>query len=171
MVNRYSILTAPSGFTVAEVVIAMGAAVLIGTGVIFGLEMCERFAADARLLTNARSIVERNIDQALKVSFTSANTPALLATTGTAGVLYNDGYPSATPYPSPYTNLPLEPIAFARSNNNSVTMVSGSLTRMVVPYPNPSGPNNVLQVSFRVDYVYRSRPYSFSLVTLRARDD
>ena len=77
-------------FTLAEVVIAMAVAVLMGSGIIACLLTGEKFASRARLLTNGRAIVQRSVDTALGVSFTSGSTPPILAITPAAGVVYND---------------------------------------------------------------------------------
>ena len=143
-------------FTLAEVVIAMMIAVLIGSGVVGSLLTSERFSARMRLLTNARVILQRNIDTALGVSFTTTATPDILAITPASGVVFNDNGSAQ------------EQIAVLRSG--TIAMVTGTVTRIVTAEPNPDNAD-IRRVTFRIDYSYLSRLSSFSMTTIRARDD
>ena len=77
-------------FTLIEVFVAMMAAVLIGSGAVASLLASERLSARMRVLTNARIILQRKINSALGVSFTTTSTPDILSITSASGVVFND---------------------------------------------------------------------------------
>ena len=143
-------------FTLAEVIVAMMVAVLIGSGVVASLLTSDRFSARMRVLTNARVILQRNIDTALGVSFTTTSTPDILAITPASGVVFNDNGSAQ------------ENIAVLR--NGTIAMVTGTVTRIVTAEPNPDNAD-IRRVTFRIDYTYLSRLSSFEMSTIRARDD
>jgi Asp-tRNA(Asn)/Glu-tRNA(Gln) amidotransferase B subunit len=61
-------------------------------------------------------------------------------------------------------------VAVALQGSGSVTLVNGTLTRTVLPVANTLNAS-ILQVTFRVDYTYGSKPYSYQITTMRAYDD
>lgn len=159
-----------SGFTLVEVMISVAVITLVGSSVIGALVFNERFAAQARLMTNARAIVQRNIELAQGVRWTKAmalstgdaNTPAVLKIT--SGTTWDDdaGGDNA------------ENIAVLR-NTNSV-LVSGTLTRIV---QSANTDSTVRRVTFSLSYQYRGvgpgrdpkANFIFSASTMRSTDD
>ena len=143
-------------FTLIEVFVAMMAAVLIGSGAVASLLASERLSARMRVLTNARIILQRKINSALGVSFTTTSTPDILSITSASGVVFNDN------------GAPQQYIAVLRSG--STPIVTGTVTRIVTAEPNPDNAD-IRRVTFRIDYTYLSLPSSFSMTTVRAKDD
>jgi hypothetical protein len=140
-----------------EAVTTAGLISLVAVGSVQAMTLLNQRAAVNRLFLNARSIVQRNIDTALEVACTSSSIPSILATTGTAGALYDEGTGATT-------------VAVALQGSGSVTLVNGTLTRTVLPVANTLNAS-ILQVTFRVDYTYGSKPYSYQITTMRAYDD
>ncbi len=154
------------GFTLMEVIFAMAFSIILGAAVITSLVTSQRFAARARLLTNARAIVQRNMDAAMGVAFTgTSSTPAILALTSSAGVVCDD---------DGGTGSPVENIQVLRSGSN--VLVSGTLLRIVSAEPvivsgtAVDASVVVRRVTFQIDYDYLSQHYTFSETTLRSSD-
>ena len=105
------------GFTLMEVMIALVVIPLMVVGVIEGLLQSQRFATKSRLMTNARIIVQRNIEAATGIAFTGTTnllSPAsfgivTLGTTGTSGSVSDDdaGSPTENISAVSYTHLTL----------------------------------------------------------------
>lgn len=153
----------PRGFTLIEVYVAVGISILLGAAILDGLLQCMSYTASSRLMTNARAIVHRNVDAAAGVSFPSASSaPSLLmATAGSWSVCEDDG--GAVP------GITAENIQISGSNNSVV--VTGTLSRMVTQENVPeSSSAQVYRVTFKVDYAFLSKNYSYSETTLRAVD-
>ncbi len=146
------------GFTLTEVVVAMAVSIILGVVVVLSLLSAQKFAASTRVATDARVILQRNIDTALGVKFTSVDTPGILAITGSDGEVYN-GEGVGSP-----TSIPI--ITTSGSN----TLVSGTLTRIVTAYSN-SEFAVIRKVTFRLDYEFQGRSTSVSMSTLRSQDD
>jgi type II secretory pathway pseudopilin PulG len=147
-----------------ETVFAMMVAVLLGVALINSLTLSYRFATRARLMTNARAIVQRNIDAATGVVFTGTNsTPDILGLTASSGVVCDDDGGATQ-----------ENIQILRSGSN--ILVSGTLKRFVSSEPvKVSGTATdstatVRRITFQVDYDYLNVHYTHSETTLRSAD-
>lgn len=154
------------GFSLVEVLFAMTFYIFLGAAVISSLLTSQRFATRARLLTNARVIVQRNIDAATGVAFSgTSSTPAILAITDPAGVVCDDDGGTGTP---------VENIQVLRSGTN--ILVTGTLRRIVTAEPvivtgtASDGSVAVRRVTFQIDYDYLSNHYTHSETTLRSAD-
>ena len=156
----------PCGFTLLEVIFAMAFSVFLGAAVISSLLASQRFAARARLLTNARAIVQRNIDAASSVTFTSSTTPAILAITSGTGVVCDDDGGTGTP---------VENIQILRTGTD--VLVTGTLRRIVTAEPvivtgtASDASVAVRRVTSQIDYEYQSNHYPHSETTLRSADN
>ena len=156
-----------SGYTLMEVMFAMMVVILLGASMINSLMFCERFAARTRLYTNARAIVQRNLDAATGVLFTgTTTTPAILSTTSSAGTVCDD---------DGGTGVPVENIQVLKSGTN--VLVTGTLTRFVTNesvYVSSAAVSDtsavVLRVTFQVNYNYLAHDYSYAETTLRSVD-
>lgn len=152
------------GFAMVEVLVA---ATLIGVAAIAsiqGLGVLNRNAAEVRAMTNARAILERNIDTALSATWTANSLPAVLAFTGNAGAIYDDD--AGTPFDNGIANT----ASIVLQGEAGAQLITGKLTRIVVPVANPENAD-IRQVTFQLDYSYRGRNYSSQLTTMRAIDD
>ena len=147
-----------AGILLIEAIIAAAALALVIVGASQALLIANRLAATSRVLTAARSVVQRNIDTALTTTFTQASTPAILATTGATGQVYDDdGGGDNT-------------VQISVQDNNTAVVAAGVLTRTVTQLANADNAV-VLQVTFSLTYTYRGRADTFSMTTIRARDD
>lgn len=146
------------GYALIEVITA---AVLIGLVAVSSVQafgVLNRMAAGSRIFTNARVIVQRNVDKALSVTCSKSAIPAILAITPAAGTVYDDDGGA--------TNI----VTVVLEGTSNVQLVQGTLTRIVTAVTNPDSAD-IRQITFRIDYTYRSRPYAYSLSTMRALDD
>ena len=78
------------GFALVEVMMGAVLIGLIAVGSVQALGAMNRNATDYRVMTNARAIVQRNIDSALSVTASTTSIPAILATTSAGGSAYDD---------------------------------------------------------------------------------
>jgi hypothetical protein len=145
-------------FMLAESMIAAGILALIIVLSSEALLTANRLAAASRILTGARAIVQRNIDNALTTTFTQALTPAILATTTATGSPWSDdGEANGV-------------VQIAVQDQGTTLIASGVLTRTVVALSN-SDNAVVLQVTFSLTYKYRGRTDTIAMTTIRSRDD
>jgi type II secretory pathway pseudopilin PulG len=78
------------GFTLVELMVATAVIIIVGIAGVQALAMMNSKAAAMRILNNARAAVQRNIDTAMGVPYTTAAVPAILATTPATGTVYVD---------------------------------------------------------------------------------
>lgn len=157
--------SAVAGITIVEAVTAMAVTAIVAAAAIGSLLTAQTLAARTRLLTNARVLVQRNIDTALVVPFTSTNVPPILALTSESGAPFSDDATDSTGESVPIS-----------LNNEGEPIVTGTLTRIVTNLSNAEKPNDVAgaiirRVTFRIDYTYLGRPYMYEMTTLRAQDE
>jgi len=145
-----------------EMVVAMSLLTLVIVSSTQAFIQANRESATMRLMTAARGIVQRNIDTALTVGWTSSLEPPILALTPPTGALYDDDAPPQ----STTDNV----VQIAVMEDGTTTTVPGSLLRTVVNEPNPDGAV-IRKITFRLDYTYLSHSYSVQMVTERAIDD
>lgn len=134
---------------------AMTIVMIAGLASVEALVLTNHRAAAMRTLTNARAIVQRNIDTALGVPF-SANDPAPAILEIGSGPYDDDG-----------DGVMSVPIVVTRNGTDRV--VSGTLTRTVTAEPNVANAN-IRRITFSLSYTYRSKPYSVTMTTLRSTD-
>lgn len=147
-----------AAFTLMQVICMMGVIAIAGASGMNALLNVNRKAAEMRLLSSARAVVQRNIDTVLGVPFSATIVPSVLALTSSNGSVYNDPVGGSGGSVA---------VSMLRSGSNA--LVSGTLTRIVVTEAN-SESADIRRVTFRLDYAYRSRPYSFAMTTIRAQD-
>lgn len=147
----------PQGFTLVQVMVASAIIVIVGLASVQALVLMNRKAAVMRTLNNARAVVQRNIDTAMGVPYTTTLEPPILALTPTSGSVYDDDGGG--------DNL----VNVALLRNGTTAWVKGTLTRTVIAETNPE--SAVLRrVTFSLTYTYRGRPYNYSMTTLRTQD-
>jgi len=144
-------------FTLVELMVATGVIVIVGIASVQAIAMMNSKAAAMRIFNNARAVVQRNIDTAMGVAFSSAQHPAILAVTPSTGTVYDDDGNGDN----------LVNVVFLR--NGTSTLVKGTLLRTVVAEPNSQN-QNLLRITFQLTYTYRKRNYTYSMTTLRAPD-
>lgn len=147
---------AAHGFTLVE---ALVACVLLGVTCITttqSLNVSNNRAAVARLRVNAQAVAQRNLTAALNAPFSATQVPAVLGLTGTAGAVYDDD------------NNGDGKVNLVVQDNGGPSVITGVLTRTVRSIANSEGAD-IRRVTFRVDYSYRGRTYSYEVQTVRTR--
>lgn len=153
-------------FALVELLVSLTLLALVATSSTLAFLHANRQAAVMRAMTAARGIVQRNIDTALTVGWTSTLEPAILTLTLPTGTLYDDDAPPE----STADNL----VQIAVMENGTTKSIPGNLWRIVTdvtPSAIPPDDAQLRSVTFRLDYTYLSRPYSVQMDTERAIDD
>ena len=145
-----------SGLTLVEVAVSVALLGLVFATVLGTLIILNRNAASTRLMTNVREIVQRNIEAAVGVPFSSANIPPILAVTASNGVVWDEGISGNNPV-TIYTS------------RDATTKITGTLLRIVTAEPN-SLSADIRRVTFRLSYTFYGRNLSYELATIRAKD-
>lgn len=145
------------GYTLVEVLIAAGVLCLVAIASTQAMTISNRWAAENRMRTNARAVVQRNIDRALGVPFSASQIPAILALTSAAGQVYDDdGNGDGL-------------VEVVVQDAAGPVLVPGTLTRTVTATPNTENAD-IRRVTFRVNYQFRGRLHTYQMETLRTRD-
>ncbi len=142
------------GITLVEVAIGTALIGLIASAAIVALILLNKNAVSTRIMTNAREIVQRNIEAAVGTPFTSTNVPPILAI-ATNAVWDDDGGGDN-----------LETIYTSR---DGTTKVTGTLLRTVAAETNTAGAD-IRRVTFHLDYPLYGRQLSYEMTTIRAPD-
>ena len=145
-----------SAFTLMEVVVAATLLAIICVAATQAIAITNRRAASSRLMMTARTVVERNIARALNSPFTVSQVPPMLATTAASGVTFDDDGNGDN-----LVNLMVQ-------DSGGPTIITATLTRIVTAVSNAENAD-IRQVTFRIDYTFRGRPYSYQMSTVRAR--
>ncbi len=143
-----------TGLTIVETAIAVAILGLVAAAAIATLIILNKNATSARLMTNAREIVQRNIEAAIAAPFSTGNIPAILAP-ATDAVWDDDGGGDN-----------LETIYLSRDGTARIT---GTLLRTVSAETNAAGAD-IRRVTFHLDYSVFGRALSYEMTTLRAMD-
>ena len=145
------------GVMLAESMVAAAVLALVIVGTSHALLIANRLAADSRVLTGARAVLQRNIDTALASTFTQTNTPTILSLPANNAPYDDDGgFDSA--------------VQISVQDNGTAVVASGQLTRTVVALANAENAD-IRKVTFTLRYTYRGRPVTLSMSTIRSRDD
>jgi hypothetical protein len=107
-------------------------------------------------MTNAREIVQRNIETAVGVPFSTANVPSILAITSASGSTWDEGVAGNNP-------------VTLYASRDGTMKVTGTLLRIVTAEPNTLSAD-IRRVTFRLSYVIYGRNLSYELTTIRAKD-
>ena len=144
------------GFSILETLVACAIVVSAFGGMMHASVVFNRHAAFSRMQTNARAVVQRNIDQALSEKFTLQSNPAILAITGTTGAVWDDDGGGDSK------------VAVVQNGTGTVTSY-GTLTRTVTSITNTNGAD-IRSIRFALSYAYRGKTYSYAANTVRAID-
>jgi hypothetical protein len=139
---------------------SMGLIMLIAMSVTQTFLVSNRNAATNRVLTAARTIVQRNLDTALSLRFDSTTTPAVLAITTAAGQTYDDDGGADN-----QVNILIQKVGTTQT-----VLVKGTLLRIVVAEPNPQNAD-IRRITFRLTYAFQRRNFIVDMTALRAIDD
>lgn len=155
---RWKRLRTRAAILLAEALVAAGILTMTIVGASHALLTANRLAASSRVLTNARAVIQRNIDTALTVTFTQASQPAILAITPTTGMVYDDD--------GGFDNT----IQIEVQDNGTAVVAAGVLTRTVTAVANADNAD-IRQITFSLTYTYMKRPQTMSMTTMRSIDD
>ena len=154
-----------AAIALVEVVVATGLVLTIAVLVTHLLMVSTRVASANRVLTAARAIVQRNIDNALAVRWTStAAVPAVLATT--SGSVYDDDGANLNGEGTNKIALVIE----RKADGTPYTVIPATLDRIVTDI-SPSAGATIRQVKFRLTYTFQNRSQTVEMSTMRAIDD
>lgn len=156
---RRAARAASAGVMLVEVLLAVGVIGIAASVSIQALLMFNRNAAVARVANNAKEVVQRNMELALRQPLSSTSIPDGLVTTGTAGVKWNDtGGTTAVP--------------LLLGRDGVTVLVSGTLSRTVSLWNAKDSTDNAItrRVTFRIDYTLMGRPMSYQLTSIRSPD-
>jgi type II secretory pathway pseudopilin PulG len=142
--------------TIVEIAVGVALLGLVAGAALTALTALNRNAVSTRVMTNAREIVQRNIESAMGVPFSTITSPTILALTGTSGATWDDDGGGDG----------LEKIY---TNRSGTTLMYGTLTRTVVAQANPAGAD-IRKVTFHLDYTLFDRAMSYEMTTIRAMD-
>lgn len=143
------------GFSLVEITVAAALIGLIAAAGIATLLVLNRNAVSTRIMTNAREIVQRNIEAAMGAPFSVGNVPTILTMPANKVIWDDDGGGDN-----------LETIYTSRDGADKVT---GQLYRTVVAESNkPSA--DIRRVTFRLEYTFRGRPLAYEMTSIRALD-
>jgi hypothetical protein len=145
-----------SGMTIVEIAIGAALLALVATGAFASLIVLNRNAVKTRIMTNAKEIVQRNIETAVGLPFTAASIPPILATTSTSGAVWDDDGGGDN----------LETIYVSRDGTQKMT---GTLLRTVQSEPNAVNAD-LRRVTFHLDYSIFGKSASYEMTTIRAPD-
>ncbi|MEK0449587.1 MAG: hypothetical protein RL088_1855 [Verrucomicrobiota bacterium] len=143
-------------FTLIEVIVACSVIAIAFGGIMHAMILLNRQAMLSRIQTNARVVVQRNIERALAEKFTPIQIPEILELTDSSGKPWNDDGSSA-------------PVAVVVENGGSTVTIPGVLNRIVTQIANPNGAD-IRRVTFSLSYPFRGRTLSYSASTIRSRD-
>lgn len=142
--------------TIVEIAIGVALLGLIAASAIAALTALNKNAASTRVMSNAREIVQRNIETAMGSPFTASTEPEILKTTGSSGTAWDD------------TGGTNQVIVYSSRDGTSPT-VKGDLIRTVTAETNSAGAD-LRRVKFRLTYPLFGRQMSYEMTTIRAMD-
>ena len=148
-----------SGIALLEVMMAMGLVMLIAVSATHSILTVNRISARNRVLTAARAVVQRNIDNALSLTWDETVEPAVLGIT--SGTAFDDD----TGGVAGMVNLIIQ-----KNGASQVILLQGTLTRIVADVPDSEGAD-IRRITFRLAYNYQKTDYVIEMTTIRTRDD
>lgn len=143
-----------AGLTIVEIAVSVAILGLVAATALATLMVLNRSSVSTRIMTNAREVVQRNIETAVAAPFSSTNVPTIL-TTATKAVWDDDGGGDN-----------LETLYINRDGTGKVT---GTLLRTVTAEANAAGAD-IRRVTFHLDYALFGRALSYEMTTIRALD-
>jgi type II secretory pathway pseudopilin PulG len=145
--------------TLVEIAIGIAVLGLVAAGAIATLMVLNKNAVSTRIMTNAKEIVERNVEAAVGAPFTTSVPPAngILTITTSGGAVWDDdgnGDNQVTIY---------------SSRDGTGPTVKGTLTRTVTAEGNTPGAD-IRRVKFQLAYTLFGRAMNYEMTTIRATD-
>jgi hypothetical protein len=129
-----------AGIALAEVLTGIAVITIVSATALWALGASNRLATVNRNFTGAKTLLQNRIDEALSTSYTNASVPAILSAGTTTSIV---------------------------TVNPGLQAITGTMST-VVTVVDPT--LNVRQVKATVNYPFRGRTYSLSMVTARVPD-
>ena len=158
-----------SGVALIEVVVAAALTLVIAVSSTHMFLTSTRIAASNRVLTAARAIAQRNLDNATALRWTSTVQPSVLAITAGAGVVFDDDGTTRDAAGNVLTNK-VALVSDTKSDGTTYAVISGTLTRVVTAVANDPGAD-IRRITFRLTYTYQGRNQIVEMSALRTIDD
>ncbi len=144
------------GMTIVEIAIGLALLGLVAAGAFASLISLNKNAVRTRILTNAKEVVQRNIETAMSLPLSSTSVPSILAPTGASGSVWDDDGGG-------------DNLVNIYTSRDGTQTIKGTLTRIVLTEPNDAGAD-IRRVTFRLDYTMFGRLSSYQITTLRSVD-
>ena len=142
--------------TIVEIAIGVAVLGIVAAGAMASFITLNKNAVRTRIMTNAKEIVQRNIESAEGLPFTTGSTPTILATTTTSGAVWDDDGGG-------------DNLINIYTSRDGTQQVTGTLTRIVTAEPNAANAD-LRRVTFHLDYSIFGIPASYEMTTIRALD-
>lgn len=155
-----------AGVAMMEVVMAMALILVVAVSVTQLFMVATKMAASNRVLTAARIVVQRNLDNALSVRWDENTTPTILQTTLDTGAVYDDDGDNLNGEGTNKIALLISKTA----SNTSYAMIPATMIRTVQTVTNTQGAT-ILRIKFTLTYTYQKRTQVVEMTTMRAIDD
>lgn len=155
-----------AGVALIEVVVASALMLMVAVGVTHVLMTSTRIASANRVLTAARTVVQRNLDNAMAVRWDTTYTPPILAITSAAGSVYDDD----GNLNGEGTNKVALLVEKKDTGGTTYTVIEGTLNRIVQTVMNTQGAD-IRSVRFRLSYRFHKRDMVVEMGSMRAIDD
>lgn len=158
-----------SGIALIEVVVASALTIMVAVAITHLFLTSTKIASSNRVLTAARAIVQRNLDNAMALRWDSSTVPSILAITSGAIVYDDDGVTKDAD-----GNVLTNKVSLVAQTNSdgtqTFTVIPGTLTRQVVAVSNTLGAN-IRRITFRLTYTFQGRNQTVEMSAIRAIDD
>ena len=187
--SRLALLRRQAAFTLAEVLVALGALGVMSGGAFVGFNTINAYSISSRLYSEAQAVAHNQVDILLSkgpfnITSTPYRIPLELMTVAELDALNPQPLSSPPPttnqyYPYYRTGMgqPLLAEGFIYVDPvNGKTLVTGTLKTTITPVAatmNYTGINsdlNIRRATITVSYNWRSKPYSVVMETLRTAD-
>lgn len=141
-------------FTIVEIAIAVAVIGLLAASAFTTLATLNKSASSTRIMTNARAIVQRNVESAQGATLKATSVPVILAFASNA-VWDDDGGG--------------DNLVTIYASRDGTPQVKGTLLRTVTAEPNSLG-LDLRRVTFHLNYSISGRALSYEMTTIRAMD-
>lgn len=156
-----------AGFSLMELIVATLLITLAAISSTRAMLSATRIAARNRVLTAARTIVQRNLDNALSLRWDRTTVPGVLAVTAAGGEAWDDDTEGGTGQVAVV-------IEDEGPGMTQTVPVPGVLTRIVEDLKTQTtiNPENaeIRRITFRLNFTYRNQPFVVQMSAMRAMD-
>jgi type II secretory pathway pseudopilin PulG len=158
-----------AAFTITELLVTAGVLLIVGATAMFTLTMMNEFASSSRVLAAAQAVVQNQVDQVLaRGPYVPTNSPPDVPTILTSGTTTTSNLPVLL---DPDTGIPLVSGTLATTvSDSSGSGFNGGPNPNTAPSMTSTTPLYILQVSVKLTYTFRGKPFTVVMNTMRAPD-